>query len=88
VIGLAMLLSGRMWILGFWKAVECFKLGLMGYSSRNMKDFIAEYFLNCADLAQEVSVENFRMWLRDCFLWYFGEEYGCLLPLSEESTGI
>jgi hypothetical protein len=33
-----------------------------------MKDFVAEYDLNCADLVQEVSVEkNFRMWPRDCF---------------------
>ena len=63
-----MLLFGGMWILGLWKAVECFKLGLMGYPSRNMEDFIAEYDLSCADLAQEISVEeNFRMWPRDCF---------------------
>ena len=62
-----MLLFGGMWILGLWKAVECFKLGLMGYPSRNMEDLVAEYDLSCADLAQEVSVENFRMWPRDCF---------------------
>lgn len=36
VIGLAVLFSGRVWILGLWiwKAVECFK---WGYPSRNMK---------------------------------------------------
>ena len=52
---------------GLWKAVECFKRGLMGYPSRNMEDFVAEYDLNCVDLAQEVSVEkNFSMWPRDC----------------------
>jgi hypothetical protein len=52
---------------GLWKAVECFKRGLKGYPSRNMEDFVAEYDLNCVDLAQEVSVEkNFSMWPRDC----------------------
>ena len=46
--------------------MECFKWGLMGYSSRNMEDFVAESDLNCADLAQEVSVEkNFILWPRD-----------------------
>jgi hypothetical protein len=55
-------------------------LGLMGYPSKNMKDFVAETDVNCADLAQENLVEkNFSM-------WYFGEECGCFLPLSEEST--
>jgi hypothetical protein len=40
----------------------------MGYPSRNMEDFVAEYDLNCTDLAQGVSVEkNFRMWPSDCF---------------------
>ena len=64
VISLAMLLFDRMQIYGLWiwKAVECFKWGLMGYPSRNMEDFVAESDLNCADLAQEVSVEkNFSM---------------------------
>jgi hypothetical protein len=60
-----MLLFGGMWLLGLWEAVECFKLGLMSYPSRNMQDFVAEYDLNCADLAQEVSRKNFRMWPRD-----------------------
>jgi hypothetical protein len=32
-----------------------------------MEDFFTQSDLNCADLAQEVSVENFSMWLRDCF---------------------
>ena len=32
-----------------------------------MKDFVTESDLNCADLAQEVSVENFNMWPRDYF---------------------
>ena len=66
MIGLTILLFGRMWILELWKAVECFRLGLMGSPGRNMEDFVTEYDLNCADLAQEVSVENvqFRMWPR------------------------
>ena len=65
-----MLLFERMWILGLciWKAVECFKWGLMGHPSRNMEDFVAGSNLNCVDLAQEVSKEkNFRMWHKDCF---------------------
>ena len=52
-----MLLSGRMWTMGFWirKAVECFKCCLMGHPSRNMEDSGAEGDLNCEGLAQEVS---------------------------------
>jgi hypothetical protein len=48
VIGLTVLLFGRMRILGLriWKAVECFKWGLMGYPSRNMEDFVTESDLN------------------------------------------
>jgi hypothetical protein len=69
VIGLTILLFGRMWVweLWIWKAIECLKWGLMGYSSRNMEDFVTKSDLNCVDLAQEVSVENFKMWPRDCF---------------------
>jgi len=73
-----MLLFERMWILGLWnwKAMECFNWGLMGHASRNMKDFVAESDLNCADLAQEVSVEkNFSTQPGDCYcfvlVWYF-----------------
>jgi hypothetical protein len=53
VIGLTMLLFGRMWIweLWIWKAVECFNWGLMGYPGWNMEDFVTESDLNCADLA-------------------------------------
>ena len=59
-----------------WKAVECFKWGLMGYPSRNMEDSVTE----STDLAQEDSMEkNFRMWPRD-FLWYFGEDCSYFLP--------
>jgi hypothetical protein len=90
-----MLLFGRMliWGLCIWEAVECFKCGSMDYHSRNMKDFVTENDLNFADLAQEVLVKNFNIWPRDCFfffvfvfLWYFGEESGYFLPLSEESA--
>ena len=73
----------RMWILGLctWKAMECFKWGLMGHPSSNMKDLAAGSNLNCVDLAQEISKEkNFRMWHKDCFLWYFGEKCGYFLP--------
>lgn len=44
-----------------------FNWGLVGYSSRNMEDFVTENDLNCANLTQEVSVKNFNMWTRD---WY------------------
>jgi hypothetical protein len=70
VIGLTMFLFGRMYIWGLWiwKALECFKWGLMGYPRRNMEDNGAGNGLNCANLAQEVSVEkNLRMWPRDWF---------------------
>ena len=69
MIGLTMLLFRRIWILGLWvwKAVECFKWGLMGYLGRKMEDFVAKGVLTCAVLAQDVSVGNLRMWPRDCF---------------------
>ena len=41
-----------------------FNWGLVGYSSRNMEDFVTENDLNCANLTQEVSVKNFNMWTR------------------------
>ena len=55
-----MFLFGGMWILGLWiwKAVECCKWGLMDCPSRNLEDIGTEGDLNCADLAQEVSMEN------------------------------
>jgi hypothetical protein len=54
--------------LGFEKLVEGFRFSLMSCPSRNVADFVAEGDLNCADLAQEVSVEkNFSMWHRDYF---------------------
>jgi hypothetical protein len=45
----------------------------MGYSSRNIKDLVIESDLNCADLAQEVSVKNLKLWPRDT--------YFCLLEI-------
>ena len=60
VIGLTMLCFEEcIWGLRIWKAVDCIKWGLLGYPSRNIKDFVTERYLNCVDLAQEVSVENF-----------------------------
>ena len=52
LIGLTMLLFKRLWILELWiwKAVECFKWGLMSHPSRNMADFVAVSNLKCADL--------------------------------------
>jgi hypothetical protein len=42
VIGLTMLLFERMWIWGLWawKAVECFKWGLMSHPNRNVEDLV------------------------------------------------
>ena len=48
------------------KAVECFKLGLMGYTSRNMKDSGAEGDLNCKSPVQEVSEKYINTRSRDC----------------------
>jgi hypothetical protein len=84
-----MLLFGRMWIWGLWiwNAVECFNWGLMGRPSKNIEDFVVEGSLNCGSLVLEVSEEKkFTVWLRGCSWDYFSEDYGCFLPLSEEST--
>jgi hypothetical protein len=62
--------------------VECFKKELMGYTSRNTEDFVTESDLNCADLAQEVSGENFSMRARDCFCGILVKN----MLLSEESA--
>ena len=53
-----------------------------------MEDFVAVSDLNCADLAQEDSVEkNFRMWPRDCFCCIVVERVAvscpCLKSLPE-----
>jgi hypothetical protein len=64
-----------------WKAVKCFKWGLMGHPSSIMENFVAGSNLNCVDLAQEFSKEKtFRMWDKECFLWYFGDE--CVATFS------
>jgi hypothetical protein len=57
MIGLTMLLLGRMWDWGLWiwKTMECFKWGLIYYPSRNMEDFVAVGDLNCGSLALKVS---------------------------------
>ena len=46
--------------LGIWirKAVKCFKCCVMGHSSRSMEDRGVKSYLNCGDLAQEVSEEK------------------------------
>jgi hypothetical protein len=88
VIGLTMILFGRMWILGLWiwKAVECFKWALMNYPSKNMEDFVTESDLNCTDLTQEISVENLNMWPGECFCGILVKNLATFLPLSEESA--
>jgi hypothetical protein len=48
--------------------MKFFKWLSMGYSNRNMEDFVAESGLNTTDLAQEVSVEkNFSVCYRNWF---------------------
>ena len=56
----------------------CFKWGFMACSSRNMEDFVTESDLNCADLAQEVSVENFN---RDCFCGIWVKDMANFYPV-------
>jgi hypothetical protein len=52
-----------------------------------MEDFVAKSDLNCADLAQEVSVErNFSIWHKDCFCDVLVKDVAVFLPLSEESA--
>ena len=78
LIGLTMLCFKEcIWGFWIWKVVDCFKWGLMGYPSRNIKDFVTESDLNCAYLAQEMTVCGL-----ETVLWYFGKEYDCFLPLS------
>ena len=57
---------GNIWGTLGRKAVECFKHGLIGHTSRIMKDSDAESYLNCEGLDQAVSPEkNISMWARD-----------------------
>ena len=60
--------------------MECFKWSLIGYPSRNIKDFIAESDLNCVDLAKEVLVENFNMWSKDCFCGFLVKNVAPFCP--------
>ena len=61
MIGLTMwLLLGRMGTLELWikKSDESFTLGLMGHTSRRMKDCCVVGVLNCRVPDQEVSEEK------------------------------
>ena len=52
--------------------MECAKQGLMGNSSRNMKDIGAEGDLNCGTLTQVVGEKkNFSLLSRDCFVIFW-----------------
>ena len=87
MLGLTTLWFGRM-VLGLWiwEAMECFKWGLRSYPSRNMEDFVTESDSNCADLAQEFQGRRISVCgIETVFLWYFGGEYSCFLPLSKKS---
>lgn len=59
VIGLIIILLGGMWTWGRWKALGCFKWGLMVHSSRSMEDSHAEHDLNCKGLTKEFRGEEF-----------------------------
>ena len=50
--------------LWIWKAIECFKWGLIDHPSRNREDNGAEGDVNCVGLlAQEISMEkNVSLW--------------------------
>ena len=58
----------------------------MGLKVPSLWKICAESNLYGADSTQKVKMKNFNMWPKDCFLWDFGEECGCLLPLYEESS--
>lgn len=60
MVGLTLLLFGRIQISELWilKVVECFKSGLMGDSSRNVKNFVAEGNLNGGSFALEALQEK------------------------------
>ena len=70
MIGLTIVLFGRIWI---WKSLECLKWALMDYLRRNIECFAAVSDLNCADMVQEFSVENFNMGTTDCFCGILGK---------------
>jgi hypothetical protein len=67
--------------------VECFKWGLMGHPSRNMKDFVAGNNLNCVDLAQEISKKNFSMWHKDCFCGILVKNVATFYPCLKSLPG-
>lgn len=49
-----------------WKAVEHFKMGLIGHSSGNMQDSRAESDVSYDSLAQEISEStNYSNWFRN-----------------------
>lgn len=60
VIGLTMLLFGRMWTLGhwIWSAVGCYKWGLICHLNRIMKAFFVEGDLNSGSLSLDISEEK------------------------------
>jgi hypothetical protein len=68
VIGLTMLLFGRIWkALRLWirKAVECCNQGLIGHSDGSIGDSSAESHANYNSTGQEVSeMKNIRKWSR------------------------
>ena len=54
--------------------MECFKWGLMGHPCRNIEDTGVRGDLNCADLAQYVSLERISVCDLEIVLRYFGEK--------------
>jgi hypothetical protein len=45
-----------------------------------VENFVAQSNFNCADLAQEVSEENFSMWHRGCFYGIFVKNMAAFCP--------
>lgn len=80
---------GLAWLyLELWarKVIELWRWGIMGQSCGVMEDKKARRITDSGDPSYEVSRKN-----KDSqelgwgpFLWYFGQESGCILPVSRE----
>ena len=67
-------------VLWIMKAVEYFKLCLMGHTSRSREDISAKNYLNCWRFTQEVSEEKNLVCYLEIALVLFWRRSGCLLP--------
>lgn len=58
----------------------------MSHNNRNMKDIGAEGALKCGSLLKQFQGRRILLCGLEIVLFYFGEECGCFLPLSDECT--